>query len=91
MSFEFKPEYYQAKVSKEEAIQSELFKGGVELPALFALEMRVKWERLCLEQQPVLPEVKKTIPNAWKRRVKESDSKVLNFVDCSREMIKEAV
>lgn len=87
MSYEFKPPYYEAKVAKEDEIQAELFKGGVESPGVFIMEMRLKWERLCIEQKALIPD---RIPNAWKRRnleeVEGITSKSLNFIDCSREM-----
>lgn len=55
--------------------------------ALFHANMKIKWERLCLEQQSFLPEVKKLIPPEWKHKLKGSNLTVLNFRDCSRELI----
>lgn len=55
--------------------------------ALFRADMKIKWERLCLEQQSFLPEVKKLIPQTWRSKLKRSNSQVLNYWDCSREIV----
>lgn len=87
MSFEFKPEYYQAQAAKSEELQAMLIKQGIQAPGIFDLELRLKWKKLCLEQTPILPN---PIPNAWKLKLEKANLRTLNFLDCSRELIKEA-
>jgi len=90
MSYEFKPEYYQANIKKREEIQSELFVSnsvGDMGDALIDIEFKSKWEKLCLEQQSFLPEVKQQMPKEWKRKTVEEDSRTINFLDCSRELL----
>ncbi len=84
MSFEFKPEYYRAKVAKEEAIQAELIHGGITHEAVFGFEMRMKWEHLCLEQQSILPEIQ--IPKQWELRLLQENEHTFSFLDCSHVM-----
>ena len=50
----------------------------------FLVNMRIKWERLCLEQSGFLPEARREIPTAWRSRLKKEDVNLLNFFDCSR-------